>query len=87
MGYRAFKIHGWSHGPIQREVACVLEVGKRVGDRMDLMIDPACEYETFDDALRVGRACDDAGFFWYEDPFKDGGISFFAHRTGERVYA
>jgi len=80
MGYRAFKIHGWSHAPIEREVACVIEVGKRVGDRMALMIDPACEYETFGDALRVGRACDAAGFFWYEDPFKDGGISFFAHR-------
>jgi L-alanine-DL-glutamate epimerase-like enolase superfamily enzyme len=80
MGYRAFKIHGWSHAPIAREVACVLEVGKRVGDRMALMIDPACEYETFGDALRVGRACDEANFFWYEDPFKDGGISFFAHR-------
>jgi L-alanine-DL-glutamate epimerase-like enolase superfamily enzyme len=44
------------------------------------MIDPACEYNTFADALRVGRACDEASYFWYEDPFKDGGISGFAHR-------
>jgi L-alanine-DL-glutamate epimerase-like enolase superfamily enzyme len=44
------------------------------------MIDPACEYNTFADALRVGRACDEAGFFWYEDPYKDCGISQFAHR-------
>jgi L-alanine-DL-glutamate epimerase-like enolase superfamily enzyme len=80
MGYRAFKIHGWSHAPIRREVDNVLTVGARVGDRMDLMLDPACEYETFGDALRVGRACDEANFFWYEDPFKDGGVSFFAHR-------
>jgi len=80
MGYRAFKIHGWSHAPIRREVENVLTVGKRVGDKMDLMLDPACEYETFADALRVGRACDEANFFWYEDPFKDGGISFFAQR-------
>jgi L-alanine-DL-glutamate epimerase-like enolase superfamily enzyme len=47
---------------------------------MDLMIDPACEYNTFADALKVGRACDAATFFWYEDPFKDAGISAFAHR-------
>jgi L-alanine-DL-glutamate epimerase-like enolase superfamily enzyme len=47
---------------------------------MDLMLDPACEYETFADALRVGRACDEANFFWYEDPFKDGGLSSFAQR-------
>jgi L-alanine-DL-glutamate epimerase-like enolase superfamily enzyme len=80
MGYRAFKIHGWGNAPIEREVANVLEVRKRVGDNMDLMIDPACEYNTFADALKVGRACDGANFFWYEDPFKDGGISFYAHR-------
>lgn len=79
-GYPAFKIHGWGNGPIAREVATVLEVRKRVGPAMDLMIDPACEYNTFGDALRVGRACDEAGYFWYEDPFKDGGISQFAHR-------
>ena len=80
IGYPAFKIHGWGNGPIEREVATVLAVRDRVGDAMDLMIDPACEYNTFADALRVGRACDAAGFFWYEDPFKDAGTSAFAHR-------
>ena len=81
MGYPAFKIHGWGNGPIAREVATVLatrEACRR--PQMDLMIDPACEYNTFGDALKVGRACDEARFFWYEDPFKDGGISAFAHR-------
>jgi L-alanine-DL-glutamate epimerase-like enolase superfamily enzyme len=80
MGYPAFKIHGWGRGSIQREVATVLETRRRVGDAMDLMIDPACEYDTFADTLRVGRACDEARYFWYEDPLKDGGISQFAHR-------
>jgi L-alanine-DL-glutamate epimerase-like enolase superfamily enzyme len=80
LGYPAFKIHGWGRGPIAREVATVLEVRRQVGATMDLMIDPACEYETFADALRVGRACDEAGYFWYEDPFKDGGVSQVAHR-------
>ena len=80
LGYPAFKIHGWSHAPIRREVENVLAVRRRIGSKMDLMLDPACEYETFADALRVGRACDEADFFWYEDPFKDGGISFFAQR-------
>ena len=47
---------------------------------MALMLDPACEYETFGDALHVGRACDEANFFWYEDPYHDGGISVFAQR-------
>ena len=80
MGYTAFKIHGWSNAPIRREVANVLAVRKAVGDDMDLMLDPACEYETFGDALRVGRACDEADYFWYEDPFQDGGISMFAQK-------
>lgn len=80
IGYPAFKIHGWGNGLIQREVQTVLETRKRVGDRMDLMIDPACEYETWADALRVGRACDEADFFWLEDPYKDGGVSIFGHR-------
>ncbi len=80
MGYPAFKIHGWGKGPIEREIANVLAVREQVGNGMDLMIDPACEYDTFADALKVGRACDEASFLWYEDPFKDGGVSGFAHR-------
>jgi hypothetical protein len=80
MGYPAFKIHGWGDAPISKEIATVLAVGERVGGRMDLTIDPACEYDTFADALKVGRACDEAGFLWLEDPFKDGGTSQYAHR-------
>jgi L-alanine-DL-glutamate epimerase-like enolase superfamily enzyme len=80
MGYPAFKIHGWGRAPIEQEMANVLATRKAVGSNMDLMIDPACEYNTFADALKVGRACDEANFFWYEDPFKDGGVSAFAHR-------
>jgi L-alanine-DL-glutamate epimerase-like enolase superfamily enzyme len=80
MGYPAFKIHGWGRAPIAQEIATVHAVRKHVGDGMDLMLDPACEYTTFGEAVKVGWACDAAGFFWYEDPFRDGGISQFAHR-------
>jgi L-alanine-DL-glutamate epimerase-like enolase superfamily enzyme len=80
MGYPAFKIHGWGQAPIAQEIANVLAVGERVGSKMDLMLDPACEFTTFGDALKVGWACDEARFFWYEDPYRDGGISQFAHR-------
>jgi len=80
MGYPAFKIHGWPEAPVEREIATVQAVGSRVGEGMDLMLDPACEYSTFGDALKVGRACDEQGFFWYEDPYRDGGISQFGHR-------
>lgn len=46
---------------------------------MDLMLDPACELETFGEALKVGQACDEQEFFWYEDPFMDAGLSQHAH--------
>jgi L-alanine-DL-glutamate epimerase-like enolase superfamily enzyme len=83
-GFPAFKIHGWggSEGSrdLDREVAAVHAVGERVGDEMDLMHDPACELETFGDALTLGRALDEEGFYWYEDPYRDGGVSQHAHR-------
>jgi len=80
MGYPAFKIHGWQDAPVERHVATIHAVGKRVGDKMDLMLDPFCAIKTFGDALKIGWACDEERFFWWEDPFKDGGISAFAHR-------
>ena len=80
LGYPAFKIHGWGRAPVSQEVANVHAVGQRVGDTMDLMLDPACELVTFGDAVKVGWACDENRFFWYEDPYRDGGISQFAHR-------
>ncbi len=85
MGYRGFKIHSWAASPIEQEVETVHAVRRRVGDKMDLMIDPCCAYNTFADALRVGHACDEEGFFWYEDPLKDGGVSLFAHRKLKQI--
>lgn len=79
-GYPAFKIHGWGDSLVDLEIATIQAVADRVGERMDLMLDPACELNTFGDTIKVGRACDEAGFYWLEDPFKDGGISQFAHR-------
>jgi L-alanine-DL-glutamate epimerase-like enolase superfamily enzyme len=80
MGYRAFKMHGWADGDVQRETATVDALGERVGGRMALMNDPACHLRTFRDALSVGRACDDNGFTWLEDPYRDTGVSAHAHR-------
>jgi L-alanine-DL-glutamate epimerase-like enolase superfamily enzyme len=83
LGYRAFKIHpvgGLDDRDVRDEIEIVRAVGERVGEEMDLMLDPVCEYETFADALAVGRACDEQGFYWYEDPYRDGGSSQHAHR-------
>jgi L-alanine-DL-glutamate epimerase-like enolase superfamily enzyme len=80
IGYPAFKIHGWYAAPPRREIDAVLATRRAVGDDMDLMLDPACEYATWADTLKVGRACDAAGYLWLEDPYRDGGISSFGHR-------
>ena len=80
MGFKAFKIHGWSAGDRREEAENALYVADRVGRDLDLMLDPACELKTFADALYVGRACDEANYFWLEDPYRDAGFSRFSHR-------
>lgn len=80
LGYPAYKIHGWQDAPIEQQIATVRAVGERVGGKMDLLLDPFCAIKTFGEALKLGWACDDYRYFWWEDPFKDGGISAQAHR-------
>lgn len=82
LGYKSFKVHGWglARDRIDREIENVLNLGNKFEGKLDLLIDPACEIKNFGDALRIGRACDEAKFFWLEDPFQDGGVSQFAHR-------
>lgn len=80
MGYQAFKHHGWFDGDAKMEAALIRALGKKVGDRMALMYDAASDLQTFADALYVGKACDDANFFWYEDPYRDNSVSAFSHQ-------
>ena len=74
------KMHGWYDGDVAEESAVIRLLGQRLGDRMALMLDPACQIRTFADAVTIGRVCDEAGFRWYEDPFRDTGVSAFAHK-------
>ena len=82
LGYPAFKVHGWglARNNIKREIENVLKLGEKFENKLDLMIDPACEIKNFADTLALGKACDEAKFFWWEDPFQDGGVSQFVHR-------
>ncbi len=80
-GFRGFKIHGWHDGEVRREAATVLKVRAAVGEDMRLMVDPGCQLRTFGDALYLGRACDEAGYFWYEDPFRDASAAATAHKA------
>ena len=80
LGYRAFKFRGWRDADPPEMAGAIGALRERVNGRMTLMLDPGSDLRTFADALYVGRACDDAGFFWYEDPFRDTGTAQLAHR-------
>ena len=85
-GFAGFKIHGWHDGDVRREIANLHGVRAAVGDDWPLMLDPASQLRTWADALRVGRACDEAGYFWYEDPYRDTGGAVEGHkRLRERL--
>lgn len=79
LGYRAFKHHGWFDGDAKVEATLIRRLREKVGGDMELMYDGASDLNTFADALYVGKACDDADYFWYEDPYRDNSVSAFAH--------
>jgi L-alanine-DL-glutamate epimerase-like enolase superfamily enzyme len=79
LGVRGFKIHPHPWPDVRTHIEVVTAVGERVGSKMDLMLDSYCHYTTFADALKVGKACDEMDYFWYEDPYHDGGFTPFAY--------
>lgn len=80
LGYRAFKIHGWLGGDLQKEIEIATAVGRAVGDRMALMDDVSSALRTLSDAMRLGHVLDDHRYVWYEDPYADTGISASGNR-------
>jgi L-alanine-DL-glutamate epimerase-like enolase superfamily enzyme len=85
-GFAGFKIHGWHAGNPRKEAVNLIGVRRAVGEDWPLMIDPASELRTWTDALYVGLACDEARYFWYEDPYRDTGGAIEGHkRLRERL--
>ena len=83
-GYPAFKVHPF--GDPDRDVEVVRAVAEAVGDEMELMLDPADEYETYAATLKAGRALDEHGYLWYEDPITGSGDSVhLAERLSDRL--
>ncbi len=74
-GWQGYKIHPprglWlppgEAAPVGFDIDACAAIREAVGDAMTLMLDPAWSY-SYTDALRVGRAIQDLGYFWYEDP-------------------
>jgi L-alanine-DL-glutamate epimerase-like enolase superfamily enzyme len=83
-GYRAYKVHNaiyWdpstrqfapprpSH--VDWDIETCRAVRAAVGDDFVLMYDPWGTYNTYEDALKVGRELERLGFYWYEQPMPE----------------
>src|SRR5262245_58434037 len=67
-GWTAYKIHPPTEPKLDIEI-CEAVRGV-VGDGFTVMLDSTWAYD-YPVALRVGRAVQDLGFYWYEDPLAD----------------
>jgi L-alanine-DL-glutamate epimerase-like enolase superfamily enzyme len=74
-GYRAYKLHPF--GLAERDIALCHAVREAVGPGFGLMLDPAGAY-TRDEAIRVGRAVQQLGFIWFEEPLRDYDLAGYA---------
>ena len=64
-GWTAYKIH--PHGDPDADIRICREVRRAVGDEYRLMLDSTWSYD-YPQAVRVGVAIQELGFYWYEDP-------------------
>jgi L-alanine-DL-glutamate epimerase-like enolase superfamily enzyme len=67
-GFNALKLHAC--GDLNIDIATCHAARSAGGDGLDLMMDAMAIYRR-DEALRLGRALDDCGFVWFEDPLPD----------------
>ncbi len=67
-GWKAYKIH--PPRVAEEDIKVCVAVRKAVGDDYRLMLDPTWSYN-YPEALRVGRAIEEMGYHWYEDPLAD----------------
>src|SRR5580698_9819366 len=67
-GWRGYKIHP-PRDP-DHDIKVCIAVRKALGDDFRVMLDSTWSYD-YTQALRVGRAIEELGFYWYEDPLAD----------------
>lgn len=77
-GYQAIKLHTWmppvSFAPsVTADIAACTAVREAVGPGIALMLDANHWYSRMD-ALRLGRALDELGFAWYEEPMTEASL-------------
>jgi L-alanine-DL-glutamate epimerase-like enolase superfamily enzyme len=67
-GFRAIKLHAW--GDARRDARLCQDLRARVGDEIALMYDGSAGFNPYE-ALYLGRALEEAGYYWYEEPMRE----------------
>lgn len=75
-GFRAIKLHAW--GDAHRDAHLAKALRQHVGDDITLMYDGVGAFNPYD-ALYLGRVLEDAGYYWYEEPMREFGLSAYRH--------
>ena len=68
IGFTAFKLHAW--GDVKRDIELSANLRKWVGPDAELMFDGSAGWD-YVDALEFGKAIQDLGFLWYEEPMRE----------------
>jgi L-alanine-DL-glutamate epimerase-like enolase superfamily enzyme len=74
-GFRAIKLHAW--GDHRKDAKLCQDLRQHVGDEIDLMYDGSAGFD-YVEALYLGKALEEAGYLWYEEPMREFTID--AHR-------
>lgn len=70
-GYKGIKLHAW--GDARKDAELCQALRARVGNDIILMYDGSAGFD-FHDALYLGKALEEAGYYWYEEPMREYGI-------------
>jgi L-alanine-DL-glutamate epimerase-like enolase superfamily enzyme len=70
-GWQAYKIH--PAGIPKKDIEICAAVKNAIGDSMVLMLDSMWKY-SYEEAVRVGLAIQEMGYYWYEDPLEENDI-------------
>ena len=84
-GYRAIKLHTWADEDwsgdnpfgkpnVDKDIECCKAVREAVGPDVELMLDCFHYYDRYD-AYKLGKAIQDLGYIWYEEPMDEYNVS------------
>ena len=68
IGFTAYKLHAW--GVVKDDIELIRALRRWIGPDAPLMFDGSAGWD-YADALVVGKALQDEGYFWYEEPMRE----------------